>query len=110
MNDGARNICIRDSFSPSKPLWVTNRFSFKKTTWRKGSACIVDMKLTGASGPAGSVGGQHGGRLGDGQVVAVEGEVELGGLGVDETEVGGGDGLGEEQEGLCCVSPEMGSL
>lgn len=83
---------------------------FQKTDMKKRKCCIVDMKLTGASGPAGSVGGQHGGRLGDGQVVAVEGEVELGGLGFDETEVGGGDGLGEEQEGLCCVSPEMDGL
>lgn len=112
MNDGARNLCIRDSFSPSRPLWVTNGFSFhkkknqkKKPDMEKRKCCMLDIELTCARGPAGSVGGQHGGRLGDGQIVAVDGDVELGGLGVDEAKVGGGDGLGEEQEGLCCFPP-----
>lgn len=60
-----------------------------------------DVELTCTSGTTGSIGGQHGGRLSDGQVLAVDGEVQLGGLGIDEAEVRGGYGLGEEHEGLC---------
>lgn len=59
--------------------------------------------LTCTSGTTGSVGRQNGGRLRDGQVLPVDGEVELGSLGVHEAQVRGRDGLGEEQERFCNV-------
>ena len=57
--------------------------------------------LTSAGGAACAVRGQHGGGLMDGKVVAGNRKVEYGGFGVEEAEILGRDGLGEEDDGFC---------
>lgn len=75
--------------------------------WTDPEGTGAGVERTGPCGAPGPVRRQDARGLRYGQVPAVYGELEGCGLGVDEAQVPGRDGLGEQHEGLCRKSREI---